>query len=787
MRATAHWLGLGLLVAGLGAAFADPVEVKDRQQFADGLFRRSMFDLAAREYAALADTAGVAGLDNVLFRLGECYRRMQKLPEAEAVYKRLVEQFPSSPNAPRAQLQRALILMDGAAAGSLEAAAAAFEKLAQAGVPQEVRGAALYHWGSTLERMKRPADALARYEQLGKEFGETDYGMYAGLRMAWLLTQSGKPEDRRRAMGLYLDLAHKAKDAKVSEEAFYFAAQISLVDSKFEESANLYQQLRTKYPKSPRVVESALSAGWANYYSGRYKEAGEVLDLIIGNAQHPGREEVLYVKANCLRQLEQRGEAVKMYDQQLAAFPEGRLAKAAHFERITALYHDGRYQEMLKASANFLNPPEDVADHVLWLNSEAGVALQQPDLAIQNCRMLVEKYPKSPFVKDALYRLGWLLQKGEAWESASSWFLQVAGRFPEDPLAAKSLYASGVCLSRLGQSEAALRDWTALLTKYPGSEMAAETLFQRAMEELRMKNLRAAGGTLDERLRRFPDDARKAEVLFWRASIFRQTGEYVEAEKLFRVCLASAPTKEYEREAMLELGMILQQLDRKAEAAAFFQKLLDAPIAEKLGADRLAWLAEFQYGQKLYDAAVQAANTLIAQNVDKGWKQTAWTLLGRVYRAKSERDPAIHAFTQALETGASTSFGAEAALRLGELLTESGKYDEAYKRLNDAALRSSTPELLALRAHAYAGLARNAELKGDAEGALRYYMSVGILFDDATLVPEALHKAASLLYKLGRGQEAQALREELRARYPNSPLANPGQNTTASPERKANS
>lgn len=786
MRIKAYWLGAALLAWSAGAALADPVEVKDRQQFADGLFRRSLFDLAAREYAALADTAGVEKLDDVLFRLGECYRRTKRLPEAEAVYKRLVEQFPGSANAPRAQLQRALILMD-AGGSSPEAAAAAFEKLAVPGVPPEVRSAALYHWGETLERLKRPAEALARYEQLGKEFGETDYGMYAGLRTAWLLTQTGKPEDRRRGMGIYLDLAHKAKDPKVSEEAFFFAAQVALLDAKYEESANLYQQLRAKYPGSPRVAESALSAGWANYYCGRFKEACEYLDLIIGDAGHAGREEVLYVKANCLRQLEQCGEAVKLYEQQLAAFPEGRLAKAAQFERITALYHDGRYQEMLKASANFLNPPDDVADHVLWLNSEAAVALQQPDVAVQNCRLLVDKFPKSPFVRDALYRLGWLLQKQEAWESASSWFLQVAERFPDDALAAKALYASGVCQSRLGQSDAALRDWTALLTKYPASDVVAETLYQRAMEELRAKNLRAAAGTLDERMRRFPEDARKAEVLFWRASIYRQTGEFGEAEKLYRACLGASPAKEFEREAMLELGMILQQVDRKAEAAALFQKLLDAPIAEKLGADRLAWLAEFQFSQKLYDAAAQAANTLIAQDVDKGWKQTAWTILGRVHRAKSERDPAIHAFTQALDTGASTPFGAEAALRLGELLTEAGQYDEAFKRLNDAALRASTPELLGLRANAYAGLARNAELKGDAEGALRYYMSVGILFDDATLVPEALTKAALLLDKLGRSQEAQAMRDELRARYPNSPLANPGQGQPPAPERKANS
>jgi TolA-binding protein len=776
---------LGAWLAGLGlAAEPDPVELADRMQLADGLFRRSLFDLAAREYAALADAPDVQARDNVLFRLGECYRRLKQFPEAEAAYKRLVESFPASPNAPRGRLQRALILMDRGGAGALEEAAASFDKLSEPSAPADVRAAALYHGGETFEKLKRPADAQARYERLMEAYADTDYGMYAALRAAWLLTRSGKPEDRRRALGIYLDLTHKAQEAKVIEEASYFAAQVSLLDGRHEESANLFLALRTRFPNSPRVTESALSAAWANYYAGRYKEGAELLERVIGQAQHPEREDILYLKANCLRQLEQRAEAVAVYTRELKEFPNGKMAAQARYERLSTLYTDGQYREVLAAAEQMGVLPEAVADNVYWMSAEAAVAVQQPDAAVQNYRLLVDKCPKSPFVKDALYRLGWLLQKQEAWESAASWFQQVVERYPDDPLASKALYASGVCRSRLGQGDAALRDWTALLTKYPERAEVSETLYQKAMEELRLKNPRAAGATLDERMHRFPDDERKAEVLYWRAAVNRQTGEMVEAEKLFRACLAAAPAKEFEREAMLELGLLLQELGRKDAAAELFQKLLDAPVTDKLGPDRLAWLAEFQFEQNRPDAAAKAANALIALKPDKGWAQTAWTVLGRIHRAKGERDPALHAFTEALATGAATDHGAEAALRLGELLTEAGRFDEAAERLNDAAARAASPALLGLRAHAYAGLARNAELKGDAEAALRYYMSVGILFNDATLVPEALNKAALLLDKLGRAGEAQAMREELKTRYPDSPLLRQGQTQTSVRERK---
>ena len=66
-----RWAQIGaglLLLAACGARAADPVEVRDRLQLADGLFRRSLFDLAAREYVSLAETPQVPERDNEIGR-----------------------------------------------------------------------------------------------------------------------------------------------------------------------------------------------------------------------------------------------------------------------------------------------------------------------------------------------------------------------------------------------------------------------------------------------------------------------------------------------------------------------------------------------------------------------------------------------------------------------------------------------------------------------------------------------------------------------------------------------
>ena len=761
-------LSILFLLVGVSLAATDSAEIRDRVQLADGLFRRNMFDLAAREYATLAAIPDVIDQENILFRLGESYRRSNQPKEADETYKKLLEKYPKSLLASRAQLQRAILQADGDAEAQ-KRASATLALLTVKEMPPEIQQAAYYHLGELLERQKRQDEALANYEQLIARYPSSDYGMYATLRAAWILTQTKKEEDRKRAIELYLNMAFKASNPKASEEGFYFAAQLALNDTRYEAAANLFQLLKTRFPGSQRVKESLLPAAWAYYYSGRFKEAIESLLPLLSEQQHASREEILYLLANAYAQLEKRSEAIQYYTVLVDEFPRGKYLAPARYERIVAMFRDSKYEDVLVSAPQFLYPPDNIADHLYWICAESAMALQRSAEAIQYCRRLIEKCPKSQFVKDALYRLGWLNQKDEAWEATSTWFLQLAQKFPQDPLAAKSLYLSGVCRAKLGQNDAALRDWTQLLMQYPDHELAPEALYQKAMEEIKAKNIRSAGVTLDERIRRFPGDARKAEVFYWRGSIFRQLEEYGEAEKMFKASLAANPAKEFERECMLELGMILYQQGRKEEAATYFQKLMDAPIAEKLGADRLAWLAEFQYGQKNYSASIQAAKTLLAQpdnRADKGWKQTAWALIGRAHLAKVERDAAIRAFTEALATGATTEFGTEAALRLGELMAESGKYDEAIRYLTDAAAKASTPAQVGVRARAYMGLAKASQSKGDEDAALRYYMSVGILFDNPVIVPEALTKAAALLDKHGRAAEATAMREELKARYP---------------------
>jgi len=750
------------------AQAADAVVQDDRRMLADGLFVRGLYELAGREYAALVEDAQMPGRDLLLFRLGECWRKLKQPARAEEAYARLARDFPASPERARAQLQRALLATE---TNRYDTAVALLTPLAGEKLPEELRGAVLHCLGEALEQTGDPAGARARFEQVRREQPASEYAAFAGLRLGAILGRSKLPEERREAYAVYRDAAARTPAQRVAAEALFQAAELAFAERQFADSAACYAELRRRFPGDIRAAGADLPAAWAHHHAGQHKEALALAAAHAQDASPERRAEWLYLSANANRMLGRLQEAAASYLQLLKTVPSDARAPAARYERLLCLAGLKEHRTVLAESEGFV-PADEHQAGLLWLRAEAETALENLPRAMNAYGALADRFPESPFAIDAIFRLGWLQQRQQQWGAAAASYRRVVERAPKHPLAPQALFSAGICHAQAAEGAKALQAWTELIERYPYYEGLDETFFQKAMEEARAGALAAGIVTLDSLLEKFPKSGRRADALFWRASVRRQQGgpnDRIMAD--LREAIAGGADAGVVREARLLLGSILQQQGQDAEAAACFQPLLDGPGRARLTADRLAWLCEFQYGRGAYPEAEAAARTLVERERDAEWRQTGWTLLARAVRAQRRPEEAMAAFGHALEADARTRFGAEAALRLGELLLDAGRLSEAETRLRDAAARSSAPELQNLRAHAYAGLGRCAELQGNRDAAIRAYLAVSILYEDEFLVPAALDKAATLLSLAGRKEESRISADELITRFPGSPQA----------------
>lgn len=760
MKRLAFLVFLGLF-AGSPVCRAEGV-ASDRLLLADGFFRRGMYDLAAREYDALTDSEKTAP---VLFRLGECYRKLKKPAEADAVYCRVLDMNPKGPERYRAQIQRAVLAMEG---DRLDAARVSFDSLTGDAVPVDIRQAALYHLGECSERQSHTNEAVSAYDRLLKLKPESDYTGFGKMRLAWLLSRSPEKEPRVRAESLYRELSVLQDKPEFAADALVKLARLAGEAGRKEASAGFYVELRRRFPEQPVALAVAAEGVRACLESERGIEALGLAEWGLSQASGDLRRELILLKAMTLQFLSRYKDAVLVYDDFITAYPVSTELPKARYGRIRALYQDGRYEDVLAASAQLSTPPTDVADTLLWMQAGAAEKLDKSELAVQACSQLAEKYPDSQFADDALYRIGWLAQKAKNWAGASQAYLGLVARKPRSELAPQALLASGICLEQTGDTVGSLRDWSRLLREYPEAAVVSETLYQKGLLELRLKDSRAAALSLDELLSRYAQSERYAEAAFWRGSLASQEENLQRAEQLLRTAVDRKLPESIDREARLQLGIVLFKLGREEEAAACFQPLLNLEMQQKIDPERLIWLAEFQLTRKNPQAALIAAQVLLDKWPGDVRKQTAHALRAKAFEQQGESAEAADEYRAALAINVRGSYAADAAYSLAEILFKDHKYGEAEGYYRTTADFTPASEQVALRARAYAGLMRTAVILKKDEEAVRYAMTLAILFDDAELVPEALDTAADIFIRTGRRQEAQGVINELLQRYPRS-------------------
>ncbi|NQU40211.1 MAG: tetratricopeptide repeat protein [Lentisphaerae bacterium] len=747
------------LAASLPAQQAQ--EGAERVVLADGLFAREMFTLAAQEYeAVLREEPDLPAADAVHFRLGESYRRSNRILDADKQFSIVFNDYPKSEFRHRAGFRRAGLFMD---AGHHDAAVDLYRAVLKAGPPDDVAAACWYLQGEALLALDRLDEAVPVFERVDKEFAASEFHGYALLKLGHIFSRGTDQKRNERALDYFRRVADAPPNDRLAAEAWFQLAEWYFRAGAFDKSSDAYRHLAKHYPNDTRRAESSLHAAWAAHNAARYADALRLCET--APAGGAAAAEWLYLKANCQRQLLHHSDAATNYRLLLADHASSRFAAAARYELALALYKDGDYKAAIGEAEKLTANPELQKD-IYWLLAESHAALGQTDDAVQYYRLIVRDFPDSDVACDATYRLAYHLQTRSDFVQAAEQFSSVATRWSTHTSAPRALFAAGYCWSRAGSDEKAVAAWSSLVQKHPTDPLVEESIFQKAMSEVRLKRDSDALTSLRELRRRFPSSSFTVDAAYWEGRLLQQAERYADAEASLRIVLEANTRPDLQREAQLALAYVLQAQNKDVEAADRFQTLLGTPAGDGLSEALLQWLAQYQLEHKAYEPAVQAAQRLVSADRAKKWQQAGWYLLGQAHTAAGKSPAAVAAYEMVVKVGGDTPEVVEAALALGDAALAADEPERARGFYEKAANHPAGS--LSARARAYAGQGRAAQSRGEFDTAARYFMSVAILYNDPILVPDCLAQAAVCLTAAGKTDAANKALSELKTRYPDA-------------------
>src|SRR6184192_154705 len=746
-------------------------EASDQRQleYANGLFTRKLYDLAAPEYQKyLDDYPGRAGRANAYFSLGECYRNLNRVSSARTNLQKVLNDYGDSEFAGPAAYALAEIAF---AEKDYGAALPLFRRAAVKSKEPAVALSAHYFEARCLEATGRKEEAADIYAQVAESVNANPYREDARVTAASIFAARGKKLD---ALKQYEALANEAQKPVLKAECAVRGGLIALElvqadkgkmdKSTADRAAVLFQKGRSLPDAGKFRAIAQVGFRRLQYQTGQYAQLLADYKKELDKLPEAAQAEVLLLAANSERQLGHPKEAETVYRQIIQKYPEREEAKDAAYQQLINVYNSDP-SALSAAVDQFLatNPTNERADQAKLLKAEALYKQQNYTDAASIYGELRASQLSTKLRAEAAYKLGlchFQMKNIPGVLEAFTYYLQT---FPDNPQIPAALAQRALAYEQNKNYSAALNDLNIILAKYPKAHEREATLQLKALILGQQENTKAMVDTFRQLLKEFPKSSVAAQAYYYIGKTAFEAKDYKPALTALHTARQLNKEQYYN---LASLRIILCQFyleDRPALTKEVNDFMANSP-STNLPAEVLEWLGIEYYNEKNFQTAEKYLSALRKIDNPGNVKPDFLFYVGDAATKLKNLPEAEDAFGKYLQTAKDPAGKAKVLLALGGVKIGAHKPDDAQKIAEE--IMSLQPEG---RVNAEARLlAGDVQLeRGNFDDAGKVFTSVALLYDDPAITPRALNKAASAYQRAGKTDEADRLARELRERYPN--------------------
>src|SRR6058998_3667519 len=746
-------------------------EAPDRRQldYANALFTRKLYDLAAPEYQKyLDDYPGSRARANAYFSLGECYRNLNKPSNARTNFQKVLNDFGDSEFAGPAAYALGEIAF---AEKDYAAALPLFHRSAGKSNEPTVALSARYFEARCLEATGRKEEAADIYAQVADSGNPNPYREDARVTAASIFASKGRKID---ALKQYEALANEAQKPALKAESAVRGGMIALElvqsdkgkldKSMLDRATALLQKGRTMPEAGKFRAIAQVGLRRLQYQTGQYAQLLADYKKELGTLPEGAQAEVLLLAANSERQLRHSKEAETLYRDIIAKYPDREEAKDAAYQRLINVYNTD--PSALNAAVDeFLatNPTGERADQAKLLKAEALYKQQNYTEAASIYGELRGSQLSPKLRAEAAYKLGLCHVQTKNVTGVIEAFTYYIQTFPDSPEIPAAMGQRALAYEQSKNYSAALNELNIIIAKYPKAREREATLQLKALILGQQENTKGMVDTFRQLLKEFPKSSVAAQAHYYIGKAAFEAKDYKTALTALNTARQLNKEQYYN---LASLRLILCQFylkDRPALTKEVNNFMVNSPNAN-VPPEVLEWLGIEYYNEKNFEAAEKYLSALGKIDNPGGVKPDFLFYLGDAATKLKNLPEAEDAFAKYLEIATDPAGKAKVLLALGAVKIGAHKPDDAQKIAEEIMLLQ--PEG---RVNAEARLlAGEVQLeRGNFDDAGKAFKGVALLYDDPAITPRALDKAALAYRQAGKTDEADRLARELHERYPN--------------------
>jgi len=782
-------LAAALFITALPAVHSQEEKIEEVLSYADLLYSRDQFGLAAQQYQIfIKENPNSPNLQIAWFRLGECYLKVNQQDDAVVTFQYLVNEFKKGPFVGSAAYRLAVLRFNAKDYRN----ALAFFKVAKDELTDEnAKLQAQFYYARSLQLTEQAKAALAQFEQVIKARPSEENPFYERclLESARLYFDLG---DTKQAVERFKTLAETARTQEFKEEATVRGGLLAAEAGDLDLSEELLSKALRFSDTSPWKSLAQVGAIFNAFTREDYDRVIALYNTGAYTAPDESRAKMLLIVGHSFRIKGDLDSAVRLYALVEGKYPDRKEGIEAGYRRLQILHQQGGDElpsavEQFAARQRKVDPNSTFIDMAFLMAAEwhfskaenaasgAGSDYSKKHYkdAAASYRRVRESIIDKKYHEVRLYKEGWSeIESGDlpAGILTLSRFLQ---EHNDSTLASSALAKRAMSYQAQEDHQFALGDYQDLVKRYPSAPEVEFAMQQVALILAHQRKISEMINAYNDLLEKFPQTDGAAEAHYWIGIGYFDMEQHQQAIPELEKARELDP--EFDDKATLRLVICQYQLENIAKLAGEVRRYFENTPAETEGSETVIKRAEIppqivEYlGRKLaadgqYEDSEYFLSSIAIPDSPQKTSASVWKLLAEARYKLKKHNAAITAFDQFLIQTERPSERASAYLLRGASQLCLRDFVAA-KNSAQESLRSQKEGRT--NAEARILLGDIAAANGNLEEAAREYLVVSQIFMDPEVTPKALSKAINAYQSLGNKEKVKQFRAELKSKFPN--------------------
>lgn len=486
----------------------------------------------------------------------------------------------------------------------------------------------------------------------------------------------------------YFDKAlSKSVDRDLAQKSLFWKAESAFAADK-PNVESLYSEVMQKGSTIQRN-KSLYSLGYLRYnkrdFSGALTYFKDYLDASRDAESQQSREDALLRLADCHLIQKNFAKALGYYEQ---ALRENRTDKDyALFQKGVTLDLMGRTSQANQTFDEFSRVYENsrLIDDALFQKGSLQMNDRNYQGAIASFTEMLRKKPRSKLVPDALLKRALAYGNTENYDAAVDDYKTIINRFGQHRTANEALIGLRDILNLTGRSE----DFADVADEYqknnPGSGSAIALQYEAARNLFYNQKYDAAISSLKRFIDNNPSNSNVVEAKFLIAESYYFTEKAKEALPFYKDVITDGQSQYVTKAAFRAADTEFNNKNYR-DAVTDYQNVLSSSQSKRDQVSAWEGLFESYYHLGDYENSIKYCRQAIKEGGGMviGIENKAELFIGKCHLKRRDFTQARAQFEKVISMDKDVN-GAEAKYRIGEILYESGKYEESIKSMQELA------------------------------------------------------------------------------------------------------